>query len=105
MTQMADILLPLSPEPDYLLWVVLWGLIILVIFLWLLWRYLTQPLQRLQRRLRQGQVAVRDAAHQLAHLLPPEHDLQHEIDQLRFQRRRPEATELLVLINKVKHGR
>lgn len=103
--QMADILMPPSPESSLLVWLILAGILIICVIFILLWWYFMQPLTQLQRQLKQGKLSTREAAHQLAHLANTEIKLQHQIDRLRFQRQTPEFNELLILINKVRHGR
>ena len=103
--QMADILLAPSPEPTMPVWLVLAGSIIVFMFLFMMWRYLTQPIIRLQRHLKRGKLSPREGAHRLARLAHYDNELQQQIDQLRFQRKPPDRSELMVLINKVKHGR
>jgi len=102
---MADILLPISPEPALSAWIVLVVLIAVLILLILLWQYLKQPLVLLKRQLKQGKLSPREAAHRLAHITNADIKLQQQVDQLRFQRQAPEYDELLILIDKVKYGR
>lgn len=105
LTQMADILLSPPSEPVMSTWLILTGLIILILIFLLLWRYFTQPLTQLQRHLLKGQLTPREAAHHLARIAKVPIELQQQINRLRFQRQRPERSELFNLIKQVKHGR
>ena len=116
MVQMSDIFLPLPTEELIPVWLLLVeisaGLICVVIVFYLLWKYFKTPLAILERRLKQGKLSPREAAHDLAHLLPMKNNhtiietrLQQQIDRIRFQRQAPDINNLLTLINKVKHER
>lgn len=114
--QMSDIFLPFPTEELIPVWLLLVeisaGLICVVIVFYLLWKYFKTPLAILERRLKQGKLSPREAAHGLAHLLPMKNNntiietsLQQQIDRIRFQRQAPDINNLLTLINKVKHER
>ncbi len=114
--QMSDIFLPFPTEELIPVWLLLVeisaGLICVVIIFYLLWKYFKTPLAILERRLKQGKLSPREAAHGLAHLLPMKNNntiietsLQQQIDRIRFQRQAPDINNLLTLINKVKHER
>ncbi|MCU7939257.1 MAG: hypothetical protein KZQ64_16365 [gamma proteobacterium symbiont of Bathyaustriella thionipta] len=112
--EMADILLPMPSEQVMPIGIVLAfssaGLICTVILFFIIRRHLTQPLSQLERYLKQGKLAPRKAAHQLAFLIreanrESDKQLLQQIDHLRFQRQSPKNSELLNLINRAKHGR
>ncbi|MCU7800615.1 MAG: hypothetical protein KZQ70_10825 [gamma proteobacterium symbiont of Lucinoma myriamae] len=126
LVEMADILLPVSPEQlmpiGFTLVITSAGFICIVIVFFFLWRYLTQPLMQLERHLKQNKLSSREAAHVLASIVrktthvkdkvrgkikdkEKNKKLMKQIDQLRFQRSVPKNSDLLNLISSVKHGR
>ena len=114
LVKMADILLPIPPEQVIPIWFVFImsgvGVISIVIVFFLLWYHLTQPLALLERHLKQDKLSPREAAHLLASLVREKKrrtniQLLQQIDHLRFQRQAPKSSELLSIINRVKHGR
>lgn len=130
LVEMADILLPVPPEQfmslGFTLVITCVGLISVVIVSFLLWHYQTQPLKQLERHIKQNKLSSREAAHVFASIVRKTTDvkgklknkvkgkfkdkeknkkLMKQIDQLRFQRSAPKNSDLLKLINSVKHGR
>ena len=121
LSQMADIFLPLPPEPVMPVWLlfvaITAALFILSILSLLLWKYIKEPLSILERQLKQGRLSSRETAHCLAHIVltkgrtrskkenKKNSDLPQQIDQLRFQRQTPDINELLILINTENHDR
>ncbi len=80
------------------------GLLLLVIMgvaLFLLWRQF-HPLSRLQRRLENGRITTRQAAHLLALHIPNDAKLRADIDTLRFSRQPPEPQRLLTMIDSIR---
>lgn len=116
LNQMADIFLPLEAQPLLAPWLqvilIIAGGLIFILLCITLWRYFTDPFGRLERQIRQKKLSSRTAAHQLGHLLNEKYrhsdawpgcEFQQAINQLRFQRHKPEMHQLLSLLKQVKH--
>ena len=60
------------------------------------------PLARLERKLKNGEISTRQAAHRLACLVQPDTELKTRIDMLRFSRQPPKPASLLNIIDRVR---
>jgi len=105
LTRMADILPMAEADTDILYWLLP---VAMLIVLWLgysLWQRYLHPLARLDRRLRDGRISSREAAHALARIPLRDVGQRRYLDHLRFRRQPPDLDALMALIRKLRDDR
>ena len=101
--QMADILPLPAAQSFHWPWLVVVFLLLITVFL--IWRYYRNPYVKLRRQLQQNNVNTRQIAHDLAKLPITDKETSKALDDLRFKSCSPNKQALSALIKKLQHAK
>lgn len=105
--QMADILPPPETVDGSIpIWIFLLVILVAIILVGLFLKRLRSPLLQLSWQLKRDTLSTRTACHHLAQLIKQnkliaDHDIQHELDLMRFRPRPPGKEQVLKVIQRI----